>query len=475
MSDAEGARASGPSDSEVERALAELERAIDVVLGLVRARARTDLAHGARTEPPLLLDEGAPGAAADLFRSLGGEQVSASHPRYFGFPKGTVSRAAIVGSTLAAAQNPELASRHHAPWAIAIEDRICAAFAERFGMPEGRGHFTGGASEGLLTAVSLAREPGQPLTIFASVDAHPSLFKVARTAGVTPPSIVLVPVDGAGAMSPTDLARLLGERRSGRKLIVSTFGTTTTGALDPVRAIAELAARAEATHHVDAAYGGLLAFGADRAAALDLGLADSIAVDPSKFLDVPSGIGVFVARDGRALERAFAVSARYVPKGRDEPLRSSLMWSRPSRGFAVYAALRARGWSGLAEVIDRRSLLAKRLREGLEDQGFLVRPGSLLPVVTFGLRAPKGRPARELVALSKHVSVAIGAYVPVVRLVSGEPVLRAAIVSELTNEGDVDALIAALADGRRARSSDSEPQSEPHSGRPSESDPPQAR
>lgn len=457
----------GEADGPRDASQGGLGPAVAALLAAVDARARAALAREDARPGAALLADSFDGPRADLsarlLETLDGAQVHAGHPRYFGFPRATPSAASAIGALYAAALNPELATRQHAPFAVAAEERLAAIFGDRLLPGAGAGgQFTSGASEGTLSALTAAladRFPRwaregvaactPPPRVYASVDAHPSLLKAVRSAGLGDRALRWISTDPSGGLDPLALGRALGEDRGAVTplMVVATFGTTTTGALDPVGPIAELCRRHELWLHVDAAWGGLLALAsAPPPEIAALASARSLVFDPPKVLPVPGGSGLLLLRDPAQLERALAVSARYLPRSRGEPFARSLSWSRGFRGLPLLFALAEEGFAGFARRIDGRLALAEHLRVALGREGFLLRSATPLPVVAFvDGRSPEGRSAAHLSALARAAKERAGAYLPLVRLPSGEPVLRAAVVGDRTTAADVDALVAALA------------------------------
>jgi len=394
-------------------------------------------------------------------------QIDTSHPRYFGVPHGAPSEAAIEGATLAARHNPELASRHHAPFAVAAERKLVGAFARKLYQRDGAGGIvTGGASEAVLTAllVALARKAPsfqkkglaafqRPPRIYASIDAHPSILKAVRVTGLGDESVRWVTTDEEQRMSATALAQSIGnDRRTATPLlVVATAGTTTSGAIDPLAAIAEIAQRDDCFVHVDAAFGGMLSLTKRNDALAGIEVAHSVAFDPHKALAVPLGLGLLLLSEPELLERVFAVPARYVPRTKDEPWARSLPWSRGFRGLPLLMELSKSGFSGLRKAIERRLLLGEALRERLSAYGFQIVNRTPLPVVCFVDAAnPSGKMARYLTHLAVVARKRAGAFVSLVRFADGSPALRATITSDRTGSEDVVALVTALVEARSA-------------------------
>ncbi len=413
-----------------------------------------------RSELESLLDRldpsappGAQAALAGLREGLA-SSVDTAGARYFGMPHAAPLDAAVEAAWLATAYNPELAVTEHAPFAVLAERRAIAWVGARLGVT-GEGAFTTGGAESNLSAllVALARDdayrrggvralPREP-RIYASREAHPSVDRAARAAGLGDEAVCRVAVDEQGAMRPGELRAAIHRdlsRGMAPQLIVATAGTTTRGAFDPLDDVADVAARVGAALHVDAAWGGLLAFSSRRAALHGLERADSVAFDAHKGLFSPLGTGMLFVKEAGALRRTFGVHAGYLPRRARDPVHEGLRWSRRFDGAPVVAALAAEGDDGLRARVDAMLRLADRLASRLAEAGFVLLPRSPLPVVGFAAGEPRAR----LAALRAQALARAGAHVVVTRLPSGSSFLRAAVGSSRTTEQDIDALVDAL-------------------------------
>ncbi len=244
-----------------------------------------------------------------------------------------------------------------------------------------------------------------PARVYASTEAHHVIARACAVLGLGRTSLVRL----GAPLDPAAVDRAIADDRAAGLTpvaIVATAGDASTGAIDPVPALAEIAHRHQSWLHVDGAYGGLAAVDPRVAPRLDPSAADSIAIDPHKWLAVPAGTGAVLVRDKAALEGALAVEAapylRLVRRGDGDPgspfdelgegsPAHTLEHSAPSRGVVVWAALRELGRGGLAARIARHldcaRLVAERVRatDGLE---LLAEP--VLSIACF-----RSRPAGE--------------------------------------------------------------------------------
>jgi glutamate/tyrosine decarboxylase-like PLP-dependent enzyme len=395
---------------------------------------------------------------ADL---LEGGTLHNTHPRFFGLFVTSVRPAGIVGGTLAALYNPQVAAAWHAPAASAIEEAALDHLRRLVGFPDGaHASFTSGGSEanfsGILAALAhafpeagdagLAALPAPPV-FYASDQAHDSFLKIAHAAGLGRRALRRVPSDGRQRLDVAALrAWLAADRAAGRRpfCVVATCGTTATGAIDPVDALADLCAAEGLWLHVDAAWGGLgLLSPRLRPPVAALARADSVTWDAHKTLPVPMGAGMFFCRHRGAAEAAHQVRAGYVPDGAPGarvPYRETLQWSRRAIGLKVFLALAELGAAGVAALVDAQAALADRLRAGLAARGLQVTNDTPLPLVCF---VDERVPAETLAAVDE-------AWISTVRLPSGERWARACITHVDSTPDDVDALVDAVASARDA-------------------------
>ncbi|MEV8568646.1 pyridoxal-dependent decarboxylase [Streptomyces sp. NPDC051322] len=408
-----------------------------------------------------------PGKAIDdvvaLLRSY---TVHTAHPRYFGLFNPAPTLLGVVGDTLAAAFNPQLAAWSHAPAAVEIEAHLLRFLGHRLGYPadEVAGSFTSGGAEANLTGVLLALTrrwpqygtdglralPGQPV-LYASAESHLAWLKIAHATGLGRQAVRLVPVDEDLRMDLDVLrARIVADRRAGYLpfLVAGTAGTTGAGAIDPLPALADLCDELDLALHVDAAYAGAAALSDQLAGALaGIERADSITVDAHKWLSVPMGAGALLCTDSEGLAETFRVTTSYMPGNvadTVDPYTSSQQWSRRFTGLKLFLSLAVAGRSGYAQQLEHDTELAGLLRRQLTDSGWTIVNDTPLPVVCFadptadGLSPDASWTHHSALA---HAVVDSGvAWISPVRL-DGRPALRACVISFRTTRADVDELV----------------------------------
>ena len=456
----------GGWDAIREEALALRDR----IRELPVATAAPAAAVRAEVERAFPLD--APMPSADLVhaaaRLLERHAVHVTHPRYFGLYNPSVRDAAPLGDALAALYNPQLAVWSHAPAAAELERHVLRRLAAALGREGDSAAFTTGGAEANLTAAlaALARKapgwerdgvralPARP-AIYASAEAHHSFVKIARIVGLGAEALREVPVDARLLMLPGALEeRIRADRAQGFAplMVVGTAGTTGAGVIDPLAALAEVAARAGAWFHVDAAYGGTAALVPRLRPTLGgIERADSVTWDAHKGLSVPMGAGMIFCRDADALRRAFAVSTTYMPSAAaDEPYTATLQWSRRAIGLKVLFALAESGLAGAGDVFEHQVCMGERLRERLVGAGWELLNDTPLPVVCFTHPSLRDDP-RRLAAVVSEVVGRGRAWISEVVLAGRVKAVRACITSFRTEEADLEVLLEELERARAVR------------------------
>jgi glutamate/tyrosine decarboxylase-like PLP-dependent enzyme len=200
-------------------------------------------------------------------------------------------------------------------------------------------------------------------------EVHVSLLKALSLLGLGRERVHRVPVDGQGRMRAEVLPSL-----SPSTLVCIQAGNVNTGAFDPAREICDAAHAAGAWVHVDGAFG-LWAAAAPKRAHLTAGVdqADSWAVDAHKWLNVPYDSGIAICRHPADIRAAMSTSAAYlIQESEREPYQYAPEMSRRARGVEIWAALRALGRSGVADLVERSCRHAGRFAEGLAAAGYVV-------------------------------------------------------------------------------------------------------
>jgi glutamate/tyrosine decarboxylase-like PLP-dependent enzyme len=449
---------------DVQREIDELAnriRALPVVSPVSAKRLREEVESLFDFRTPMPLDDVAR-IVSGLFRS---SHVQVTHPRYFGLFNPSVREAGVVADTLAALYNPQLAAWSHSPAASELERLTLRYFAAALGLaPDATfATFTSGGQEANMSAVLVAlaeRFPdaarsglsvtGDPV-IYVTSESHHSFVKIAKMSGMGTRALSEVAITTRFTVDVEALRRQLdADLHRGRHplMIVGTAGTTGGGTVDPLAALAEVAAAFKVWFHVDAAWGGAAALVPRLRPILDgIDRANSVTWDAHKWLSVPMGAGMFFCSAPDAVRRAFGVSTTYMPEsaGIDtfDPYLTTMQWSRRAIGLKVFMTLAELGAAGLADQIDGQARMGDRLRLLLRNAGWSIVNDSVLPLVCFthpDIRANRFTTTtllRELYARGK-------VWISDVVLGGTERVLRACITSFRTEERDVACLVEEL-------------------------------
>ena len=294
-----------------------------------------------------------------------------------------------------------------APGMVQLEANVIRWFADIVGYPAGAsGFLTSGGSLANFGAIVTARHQllGEQFlrgTIYASDQTHHSVEKAAGLAGFPAANVRAVPSDDRFRIRVPALAeRMEADVRSGSQpfLIVGNAGTTNTGAVDDLDALADLAARERLWLHVDAAYGGFFML-TERGRQVMHGIsrADSITLDPHKALFLPYGTGSLLVREGERLRQAHALTAEYLPAMQDTQdlvdfCQVSPELSRPPRGLRVWLPLKLHGAAAFRRSLDEKLDLAAWVTRELHGlaPAIEVVADPQLSTVAFRLRRPAG-------------------------------------------------------------------------------------
>ena len=299
-------------------------------------------------------------------------------PGYLAYIPGGGLYAAALADFISAATNRYTGVWLAAPALVQLEANVLDWFRAWMGFPgTARGLLTTGGSMAGFNAIVCARERDlgddiRPGVLYTSTHAHHSIDKAARLAGIRPDRIRLVPVDAAFRMRVDALEQLMRDDRArGLRpfLVASSAGTTNTGAVDPLDAIADLCAAEGVWHHVDGAYGAFFHLCEELRPVLSgMSRADSLTLDPHKGLFMPYGVGALLVRDGAWLRGAHAVSAGYLPGTPDpdlfyDPSQYGPELSRGFPGLRVWLCLKLYGAARFRAALAEKRALAVQAAE----------------------------------------------------------------------------------------------------------------
>ncbi|HEY2905977.1 MAG TPA: aminotransferase class V-fold PLP-dependent enzyme [Vicinamibacterales bacterium] len=420
-----------------------------------------------------LPDEGADAAAllTDTARRLFDNSLLNAHPRFFGYITAPPAPIGILADFLASALNANVGSWTLAPAATEIESQTVRWIAELIGFPSGGGLLVSGGTLANIVCLLAARAAAAPwgiraegmtgggrreLVAYASAEAHTWIQKAADMCGLGTNAIRWIETDDALRMDVTALRRAIdADTAAGRLpfIVVGTAGSVSTGAVDPLPAIAALCREKKIWFHVDGAYGGFAAAVPGASAEL-LGLseADSIAVDPHKWLYAPLEAGCALVRDAEALTRAFAYHPAYY-HFEERAVNFVDYGPQNSRGFRalkVWLALRQVGASGYRRMIADDISLSAAMAAAVDRHPELELMTQALSITTFryvpaDLRSQRGDPHTEqyLNELNKALLDGLqrgGELFVSNAVIRGRYALRACIVNFHTEAGDVEAV-----------------------------------
>ncbi|MEU9128006.1 pyridoxal-dependent decarboxylase [Kitasatospora sp. NPDC048540] len=390
-------------------------------------------------------------------------------PRFFGWVNSAPQPAGVLATLAASAMNPSSAGGDHAD--VHLERAVVRWIAELVGFPHppGGGILTSGTSMATILCLAAARQRAArrighdlredglaglpPMVGYVTGETHSCVRKAAELLGLGSRHLRTVATDHEGRLDTAALRAAVAEDRAAGRLpflVVASAGTVGTGAVDAFHPIADLCAEEDLWLHVDGAYG---AFGvldpaiAHRYAGMDR--ADSLALDPHKWLGVPVDCGCALVRDTEALRSTFSLVPSYL---RDDAA-GELGWfseygmeqTRPFRSLKVWATIAHRGRAGISADIARCTALARHLGALVEADPEL----ELLAPVETSIVAFRHRPAglteQELDTLNARLPAAVqqrGRVFVTGALLAGREMLRACLLNAATTEDDLRLLLA---------------------------------
>jgi len=380
-----------------------------------------------------------------------------NHPGFLAYFSITGSAPGILGETLAAALNVNHMLWKTGPAPTELEETVTDWLRQMMDLPAGFvGHINDTASISSLLAIGAARHRAfpeartqgltglPPLTVYCSEHAHSSIDKAVITLGLGQTALRKVPADAAFRLDPAALARMVAEdRAAGRQpiCVVATEGTTSSTSVDPVPAIADVAAREGLWLHVDAAYAGSAAICPEyRALMPGMERADSLVVNPHKWLFTPVDCSVLFLRDPDALRAAFALTPEYL-RTAEQGTATNLMdygpqMGRRFRSLKLWFVIRAYGVEGLRVRIRAHCALAQMFASWVRaEAGFEVCAPVPFSTVCFRATPPGDGPAQD--TFNERLLAAVNAAGPVFlshTKLNARIVLRVAIGNMRTRE-----------------------------------------
>lgn len=479
---------------------AEHERLGRVVTEIVADYARTlDAAPVCSTATPAeleaLFDEPLPlegeevAAVFDRFRrDVIPHAMNIPSPRYFGLFNPTPLPVAVWADTLASALNQNGAAWRNSPSASVVEARVLRWLCELIGYGEASfGTLTSGGSEANLVALKCARDRAAEgardrgvrsssatgeLIVYASEQCHYSFVKSVDILGLGRDNLRKIDTDERFHIR-TDLLRAAIERDISEGhtpvCVAGSAGTTSTGVVDPLDELAGVAEEFKLWFHVDAAYGGVLAFSEKHKWRLrGIERADSVTIDPHKWMFVPFMCGALLVRDGgRVLRDGFDITPEYLSEERGgadveyDFFRYGQLGTRRASALKVWAALKALGVRGYGAVVERQIELVNHIAARFDELEDFERVGEVETALCCVRFMPKWAREKSLAEqdelqrdLQGRVERSGGAWLATTVL-RGRRALRINVNSFLTERRHVDDLVellkregAKLSDGR---------------------------
>ncbi len=401
---------------------------------------------------------------------------------YFGLMNPTPAYIGVLAELIVAALNPQLATMARSQLASKIEAETVRWIAEAI-WPTTKdqrpttppdGTFTSGGNEANFSALAAAlahRFPGaiengvatigaQPV-LYCSVEGHHSLDKSCGLLGIGRRALRRVAINDRIQIDVRELdAAIARDKQAGAKpfCVVATAGTTNSGAVDDIEAVAGVCERHKLWVHVDGAYGAAAAMSKQhRALVHGIERADSVTVDPHKWFAMPFAAGVIVTRKPEALRAAFAVPTPYMPK----PLRSgpkpprdnflvSTQWSRRCNALKLWLTMRVHGMRAFEEHFERQLQLARGFAQWVKrSRDFELLTDPALTIVNLRARGTNEGEIAERNARIVEAVTADGKQWISETLVAGRSVIRVMVISYLTEKRHVDELQDRLIDAAR--------------------------
>ncbi|MDZ4713855.1 MAG: aminotransferase class I/II-fold pyridoxal phosphate-dependent enzyme [Cytophagales bacterium] len=367
---------------------------------------------------------------------------------------------ASLGDYLADVTNRYAGVFFAGPGAVRMENMLLRWVAKFLGYPgTAAGNITSGGSIANLIAICTARD-AKGITseripssvIYLTEQAHHSLAKAIRIAGLGECILRTVPMDARFRMDAVALERQVKADKSKNLspfLLIASAGTTDTGSIDPLDILGTLAAKYRMWYHVDAAYGGFFALTREGKKKLHgMEKSDSMVIDPHKGLFLPYGIGMILVKSRKQLNATHFYQANYMQDALadlEEPSPADLSpeLTKHFRGLRMWLPLKLHGVKPFRACLEEKLLLTKYFYQEVKKLGFEAGPEPELSVVTYRYVPPKGNAnlfnKKLLHAVQKDGRVFISS-----TLLDGKFTLRFACLSFRTHLSTVDTLLAVL-------------------------------
>src|SRR5262245_11836741 len=389
------------------------------------------------------------------------------HPRFWGWVNSPPAVMGVFADALAAAMNPSCAGGNHA--AIYVEREVIQWFREMLGFPaSSMGLLVSGGSVATLTALGVARHmksgvdvrgaglrgAPRPFRIYQSPEGHSCVRKAVELLGMGSEAIRVVPANSDYQIDVDALnLAIVEDLEAGMQpvAVVASAGSVNTGAIDPIDRIADVCARHDVWLHVDAAYGGPAILTEEFRGELEsIARADSVALDPHKWMFVPVEAGFVMVRDGEAMRAAYSLVPPYIRTQGSSSAVMGLPWfseygiqqSRGFRALKVWMTMKQFGIEGHRAAVEANVALARYLADRVRESPDLELVASGLSVVCFRYRASEvsdtvNRQLLERLQLGGEAFLSS-------TVLAGRFVLRACIVNYHSTKTDIDQMLEAV-------------------------------
>ncbi len=386
--------------------------------------------------------------------------VRVTGPRFFGYVLGSGEPVGAAADLLASVLNQNVTAWRSSPSAVTIERVVVGWLAEAIGCAGFTGSLAGGGSSANLMGLAMAREARLPAndsgvrpgTIYASEQVHMSIPKAIALLGIGRQHLRLIPCDDNFRIR-IDLLRASVEAdiRAGLTpiAIVGSAGTVSTGSIDPLVELAEVARESGAWFHVDGAYGALAAI-ADPEKFAGLNQADSLSLDPHKWLYQPLDCGCLLYRDAGAARRAFSHTGDYAKSLVNDPVEGFVFFeetvelSRRFRALKLWLSLRYHGLAKFREAIRNDLAHAQLLAELITQRPELELLAPVpLSAVCFRYRAREATD-RDSDSLNQEILQRVNRRGKVFlsnATIHGRFALRACVVNHRTTPDDIEQVV----------------------------------
>ena len=323
------------------------------------------------------------------------------HPGWFAYFPANNSPASVLGEFLTAGIGAQCMIWQTSPAAAELEEVVIDWLRQMTGLPEGfSGVIQDTASTATLCALLSTRERATgfesndaglqtPLTVYASEEAHSSVDKGVKIAGFGIKNFRRIPTDGRFAVIPEKLEEAMTKDRDAGFVpacVVATVGTTSSGAIDPLRAVGEICRKQGVWFHVDAAWAGTAALLPEKRWILDgVELADSFVFNPHKWMATNFDCSAYFVKDPATLVRTFEIHPEYLKTGVDAKVKNYRDWGiqlgRRFRALKLWFVIRSYGVEGLQAMVREHLRLAALVKDWVEGDGRF----ELLAPVDLGL------------------------------------------------------------------------------------------